>query len=76
MSTKASTMRAVRWRVRHDVYAGDLCNVICAALNIAELAGRCAIRHDEYDGGEYDGDTENVDPEYRRSNRVISWRMN
>jgi hypothetical protein len=63
-------MRAVGWRVRLDAYAGDLSNVVSAALNVAESAGRCAIRRDEYDGGEYDGDAVN-DTEYRRTNRVI-----
>jgi hypothetical protein len=72
-------MRAVRWRVRLDAYAGDLSNVVSAALNVAESAGRCAIRRDaydggEYDGGEYDGDAVN-DTEYRRTNRVILWTM-
>jgi hypothetical protein len=74
-STKASTMRAVRWRVRLDAYAGDLSTVVSAALNVAELAGRCAIRRDEYNGGEYNGDAVN-DTEYRRTNRVILWTMN
>jgi hypothetical protein len=45
-------------------------NVVSVALNVAELAGRCAIRRDEYNSGEYDGDAVNV-TECRRTNRVI-----
>jgi hypothetical protein len=68
-------MREVRWRVRLDVYAGVLSNVVSAALNVAELGGRYAIRRDEYNGGEYNRDAVN-DREYRRTNRVILWTMN
>jgi hypothetical protein len=45
-------MQAVRWRIRLDAYAADLSNVVSAALNVAESAGRCAIRRDAYDGGD------------------------
>jgi len=57
----ANTMRGVRWRVRCDEYAGDLSDVVSAALSVSETAGRCAIRCDEYDGGGYDGDAEHDD---------------
>jgi len=57
----ASTMRGVRWHVRCDEYAGDLSDVVSAALSVSETAGKCAIRCDEYDGGGYDGDAENDD---------------
>jgi len=57
----ASTMRGVRWPVGRDEYAGDLSDVVSAALSVSETARRGAIQFDEYDGGGYDGDAENDD---------------
>jgi len=56
-----STMRGVRWRVRRDEYASDLSDLFSAALSVSEIAGRCAMGCDEYDGGWHDGDVENDD---------------
>jgi len=57
----ASTMQGVRWRIRCYEYAGDLSDVVSADLSVSETAGRCAIQCDAYDGGGYDGNTENDD---------------
>jgi len=54
--------------IRRDEYAGDLSDVVSAALRVSQSSESCAIRRDEYDGGKYDGDVENDDTLYGESN--------
>lgn len=49
----------VQWYVICNEYTGNLSDVSSTAPSVSETAGTCAIRCYEYNGGGYNGDTEN-----------------